>query len=188
MPIDTPSPSGPITNDPQESIKHKGSKNGSLHNNDCIDEKILIIMVGLPARGKSYVAKKLCRYLNWRQHHTRIFNVGDRRRKLTISPLGHSVTTVEHSATFFDPDNPEAKKAREAVALETLDYLLDFLLDPDAGAHCAIFDATNSTVDRRVAIVDRVRRRNERILGVLFVESHCLDERVSMHSFVFSYA
>ena len=37
-------------------------------------------MVGLPARGKSYLVKKIARYLNWLQHPTRIFNVGDRRR------------------------------------------------------------------------------------------------------------
>jgi 6-phosphofructo-2-kinase len=42
--------------------------------------KLIIIMVGLPARGKSYIVKKIARYLNWLQHPTQIFNVGDRRR------------------------------------------------------------------------------------------------------------
>lgn len=37
-------------------------------------------MVGLPARGKSYITKKLQRYLSWQQHDSRIFNVGNRRR------------------------------------------------------------------------------------------------------------
>lgn len=37
-------------------------------------------MVGLPARGKSYITKKMARYLNWLQHDTKIFNVGERRR------------------------------------------------------------------------------------------------------------
>jgi 6-phosphofructo-2-kinase len=37
-------------------------------------------MVGLPARGKSYITKKIQRYLSWQQHNSRIFNVGNRRR------------------------------------------------------------------------------------------------------------
>lgn len=42
--------------------------------------KLVIIMVGLPARGKSYITKKIQRYLSWQQHNSRIFNVGNRRR------------------------------------------------------------------------------------------------------------
>ena len=38
-------------------------------------------MVGLPARGKSYITKKIRRYLAWQQHNTKIFNVGNRRRQ-----------------------------------------------------------------------------------------------------------
>lgn len=38
-------------------------------------------MVGLPARGKSYITKKMARYLNWLQHDTKIFNVGEKRRR-----------------------------------------------------------------------------------------------------------
>ena len=49
--------------------------------------KLIIVTVGLPARGKSYVTKKLCRYLNWLQYDTRIFNVGDRQRKLGRRPI-----------------------------------------------------------------------------------------------------
>lgn len=37
-------------------------------------------MVGLPARGKSYITKKIQRYLSWQQHDCQIFNVGNRRR------------------------------------------------------------------------------------------------------------
>ena len=38
-------------------------------------------MVGLPARGKSYIAFKLNNYLNWRNLNSKIFNVGYFRRK-----------------------------------------------------------------------------------------------------------
>ncbi|GME71388.1 unnamed protein product [Ambrosiozyma monospora] len=43
--------------------------------------KLVIVCVGLPARGKSYITKKLMRYLNWMQFNTKIFNVGNTRRQ-----------------------------------------------------------------------------------------------------------
>ncbi|KAJ9639442.1 6-phosphofructo-2-kinase [Coniosporium tulheliwenetii] len=83
-----------------------------------MDSKLVIVMVGLPARGKSYVTKKLCRYLTWLQYETRIFNVGERRRTIAGRPLDptaskqyskptNSAATIldepEHSASFLIP-------------------------------------------------------------------------------------
>ncbi|EXJ80069.1 6-phosphofructo-2-kinase [Capronia epimyces CBS 606.96] len=59
--------------------RSKVSPDGRISERD-VGAKLIIIMVGLPARGKSYITKKIARYLNWLQHPTRIFNVGDRRR------------------------------------------------------------------------------------------------------------
>ena len=59
--------------------RSKVSPDGRIAERD-VGAKLIIIMVGLPARGKSYLVKKIARYLNWLQHPTRIFNVGDRRR------------------------------------------------------------------------------------------------------------
>ncbi|KAH8677413.1 6-phosphofructo-2-kinase [Xylariales sp. PMI_506] len=55
------------------------SPDGKIADRD-VAAKLVIIMVGLPARGKSYITKKIKRYLAWQQHNTRIFNVGNRRR------------------------------------------------------------------------------------------------------------
>lgn len=52
-------------------------------------------MVGLPARGKSYLVKKIARYLNWLQHPTRIFNVGDRRRVAAGPAVQQSDRTID---------------------------------------------------------------------------------------------
>jgi 6-phosphofructo-2-kinase len=57
----------------------KVSPDGKIAQRD-VGAKLVVIMVGLPARGKSYITKKLHRYLSWQQHETRIFNVGNRRR------------------------------------------------------------------------------------------------------------
>jgi len=59
--------------------RSKVSPDGRIPDRD-VASKLVIIMVGLPARGKSYITKKLQRYLSWQQHNTQIFNVGNRRR------------------------------------------------------------------------------------------------------------
>ena len=228
-------------------------------------------MVGLPARGKSYVTKKIARYLNWLQHDTRIFNVGERRRvaaggpasnapsgitrtqaarststttgslngvsaggcantatapltKILINgespPLemlpspalglaeasvphestsdakyhgkneyGHSspekiaprlqkTESLEkiHDASFFDPQNEQAANIRDTIAMATLDELLDYILDQ--GGSVGIFDATNSTLERRKLVIKRIRERAGPELGVLFLESLCVDEQL----------
>lgn len=56
---------------------------------------MIILMVGLPARGKSYLVKKIARYLNWLQHPTRIFNVGDRRRVAAGPAVQHNDRTID---------------------------------------------------------------------------------------------
>ncbi|KAK7900270.1 6-phosphofructo-2-kinase [Exophiala xenobiotica] len=153
--------------------------------------KLVIFMVGLPARGKSYVTKKLCRYLNWLQHDARIFNVGDRRRKLgrrpiPLLPYGQHHDTAaktaadylkEHSANFFDPENKQAKRLREQAAMETLDELLDYLIHD--GGSVALFDATNSTIECRDLIMQKVRDRGPE-LQIMFLESQCFDEDVRL--------
>lgn len=231
-------------------------------------------MVGLPARGKSYITKKLARYLNWLQHDTQIFNVGERRRvaagrspspakpgmmpdekekaanpslhkdlldsvrRLSVSvgtmnqnetsppeseseaPLPPPVVPakilvngeesesisqngstvipsidagpaesiqdddvaikeaspepMDQTANFFDPQNQRAVKLREQVALDTLDELLQYILED--GGSVGILDATNSTMERRKAIVDHIRKRAGPELGILFLESSCVDK------------
>ncbi|KAJ9641895.1 6-phosphofructo-2-kinase [Coniosporium tulheliwenetii] len=69
----------PTTLDIPGLTKSRVSPDGRIAQRD-LGSKLVIVMVGLPARGKSYITKKMARYLNWLQHDTRIFNVGERRR------------------------------------------------------------------------------------------------------------
>ena len=64
----------------------------------------VIVMVGLPARGKTYISKKLSRYLNWIGMNTKVFNLGDYRRKMEGGAMP--------SHQFFDTDNAEGMKIR----------------------------------------------------------------------------
>ncbi|KAI2631950.1 bifunctional 6-phosphofructo-2-kinase/fructose-2,6-bisphosphate 2-phosphatase [Hypoxylon sp. NC1633] len=95
------------------------SPDGKIADRD-VAAKLVIVMVGLPARGKSYITKKLRRYLSWQQHNTRIFNVGNRRRVAVTSPTRHrkenSMDMPPPSATILVngsqiPDSPMQKKA-----------------------------------------------------------------------------
>ncbi|KAF9152871.1 hypothetical protein BG015_004539, partial [Linnemannia schmuckeri] len=86
--------------------------------------KLVVIMVGLPARGKSYLVKKLQRYLTWLQYDTKVFNVGNRRR---IASKGDNRNGTSHSHAFFDPKNRAAKEIRDELALESLEELITWL-------------------------------------------------------------
>jgi broad specificity phosphatase PhoE/predicted kinase len=119
---------------------------------------LALIMVGLPARGKTFVARKIMRYLNWLGHPTRVFNVGNYRRQHVGSLQSHE---------FFDPGNAEGVKQRTQMALMALDDMLEWF---GHGGEVAIYDATNSTRERRKLVQ---RCCEDRGVRVIFIESTC---------------
>ena len=122
--------------------------------------KIAFIMVGLPARGKTFIARKVARYLSWLGYETRVYNVGAYRR----SRLGS-----HHRHSFFDPRNEAANAARTEVALAALDDMLAFLR---GGGDVGLYDATNNTRERRDFVRARCAAEG---LEPVFVESICSD-------------
>lgn len=282
--VSTPRPR-PTTLDIPGLTKSKVSPDGRIAQRD-VGAKLVIVMVGLPARGKSYITKKLARYLNWLQHDTKIFNVGERRRvaantsnlektksqqssqgdkqdrRPSMAPgRANSIVdqselaktksnehkpvsvaqiilndetkvepptppkddpaqhpdgtelkkeekdpedqdieelqqkfpelmeaqqnaqsdgeqqaesdTMDQSASFFDPKNTKAALIREQLAMDTLDELLDYILEGNGAV--GILDATNSTLERRKMVVRHIRERAGLDLNVLFLESRCVD-------------
>jgi broad specificity phosphatase PhoE/predicted kinase len=123
----------------------------------------VLAMVGLPARGKTYIAGKIARYLSWVGHPTRVFNVGSYRRKLLGAQQPHD---------FFNPDNAAAKSSLLDMAHAALDDMLSWL---ENGGEVGIYDATNSTRARRKIVESRCR---ERRVPVVFIESVCNDASV----------
>jgi len=124
----------------------------------------VVVTVGLPARGKTYMAKKLARYLNWTGIKTRVFNVGEYRRQATTQYKSHD---------FFRPDNQEAMAIRVKCALDALEDVRQWL---DESGEVAVFDATNTTRERRRMIFDICTQK----LGYkcFFVESICDKEEI----------
>jgi len=137
----------------------------------------VIVLVGLPGRGKSFIARKLELFLNWHGARCKVFNVG-RYRRLVAGTA---------SADFFSSANEEATSARERVAQAALEDMFTWLEEPmermgevedwqGVQDSVAVFDATNSTRKRREWIGRACRGREKHPVGLIFVESLCDDE------------
>jgi hypothetical protein len=170
---------------------------------------LVIAMVGMPARGKSTVAKRLCAFLNWTGRKTRVGGGGGfaqmrRRRRAALTRARRCSTSGSSGArraagrrqTFSSasrrvaagrcawrrltrvracsPSNAGARAQRERLALGVLEDAVRF-----AGA-VAIFDATNSTRERRRLIAAKCREAGA---ALLFLESICTDPRVNETNF-----
>jgi 6-phosphofructo-2-kinase / fructose-2,6-biphosphatase 2 len=147
------------------------------------DTQICVVMVGLPARGKSLIAQKgddgasgldvstnwiigaATRYLKWLSIDAKVFNVGNYRRHDNPQP----------TAEFFDTSNAEGEKMRRAaVEAAVADMLKWFKYEHGI---IGILDATNSTKERRRWIQGRCAAEG---IETLFVESKCDDEDLIM--------
>jgi len=125
--------------------------------------KTILAMVGLPARGKSFISYRMELFFSWIAVETKVFNVGQHRRK---------AETAVQDASYFDPNNKEMKASREKLAEEVLRDLLAWL-DGHSEA-VAIFDATNSTMERRRRVRNLVFEHDPSY-QVIFIESRCDD-------------
>ncbi|MFH1293689.1 MAG: 6-phosphofructo-2-kinase/fructose-2,6-bisphosphatase [Pseudomonadota bacterium] len=105
-------------------------------------EKLYIVMVGLPARGKSTIANRLKDNLNRDAIKTRIFNNGDLRRKL--------IPADTSSSEFYHPNNKEGLELREKIALINIRGAKNYLKNK---GKVAILDATNVSRERRKKII-----------------------------------
>lgn len=126
------------------------------------NHKLYIVMVGLPAMGKSTVAAKLEESFRHGGIKVKIFNNGDLRRKM----LGAHTSEPD----FYAPENTEGMSQREMVARLNIRNARKFLA---AKGQVAILDATNVSRERR-----RTVRRMLNNHPILFLE--CLNEDEEM--------
>jgi broad specificity phosphatase PhoE len=130
-------------------------------------EKLALVMVGLPARGKTSVARKMQRYLSWLGYRTFWVNVGDYRR---------ARAGAKQPAAYFAPDNPTTRDERLGFAVAALEDLLVWFRQ---GGEVGIYDATNTELERRAMIK---RRLLDEGIQPLFVEIICDDPEVIAHN------
>ncbi|OAQ27019.1 6PF2K-domain-containing protein [Linnemannia elongata AG-77] len=125
-------------------------------------------MVGLPATGKTLISQKVCRYLQWLGITTKVFNVGNYRRKLHGAHQLHD---------FFNPANPDGERSRREAAVEALEDMI-YWFKKEQGV-VALYDATNSTRTRREMLMAECKKHD---IQVMFIESVCEDEALVLHN------
>lgn len=138
-------------------------------------EAVVIVMVGLPARGKSFISSTLIRFLRVMDVNARSFNAGKLRRNTGKAGV---------KADYFSGSNAEGKAERDRLAMECTDMMLRWIYSVSNDTTCvAILDATNTTRKRRQAVLERCRAAAEKAsqvinsnpppLRVVFLESVC---------------
>lgn len=121
-------------------------------------QKVCLVLVGLPARGKSTLALRLRDGLEAEGVNARIFNNGVLRR------IYYGEASSE--PWFYDPANPEGNKARDELSRMNIQSAREFLGD---GGHVAILDATNASRSRRALLENELAG-----IPILYIE--CVNE------------
>ncbi|CAN0487635.1 unnamed protein product, partial [Ectocarpus sp. 8 AP-2014] len=124
-------------------------------------------MVGLPGRGKSFVARSILRHLDWMGLKSRIFSTKDRRRKEIAKDRTQRPRTVNVTGG-------EGEKIRERLAAEVLAEALEAL---QSDIDIAIYDASNINSERRRVLNNTVAASGLHA-KVVFIESICNDEEL----------
>jgi broad specificity phosphatase PhoE/predicted kinase len=127
------------------------------------DEKLYIVLMGLPARGKSTLAVRLRESFHKDHIATRLFNNGNLRR--IYRPLAET-----SCAEFYSPKNSAAVKLREKFTRMNMERAKAYLRD---SGQVAILDATNASRQRRELIEEYLND-----YPLLFIECISDDEDI----------
>ena len=133
-------------------------------------DKLVLVMVGLPARGKTYIARRVARYLHFfHGAPTKVFNVGNYRREISGAKVGSS---------FFSNKNAKSLAERQKAAEYAMRDLKQWLQEKNDKGRVGIFDATNTTKERREWIIQELAGIMESKSHIIFVESICNNEDI----------
>ncbi|KAG2156807.1 6-phosphofructo-2-kinase-domain-containing protein [Suillus bovinus] len=129
--------------------------------------KILILTVGLPARGKTHISRALERYLRWMGVKTQVVSLGDYRRKT----LGGAKKLPPDYFTLGEK-SPETMALRKMVSDGCEKLIEDFFV---AGGQVVIYDANNGSRTTRQALAEKYDKQG---IHVIILESVCDNEEI----------
>ncbi|KAI1423017.1 6-phosphofructo-2-kinase-domain-containing protein [Xylaria sp. FL1777] len=129
--------------------------------------RIAIVMVGLPARGKTHISVSMARYLQWLGVKTRIFHLGDYRR----ATVGQNNDVPED---YFYPDaSPASVMLRQKILKKCREDIYAWLNHENG--QVAIYDAVNPTASGRRSLAKEFAKHD---VQTLFLESYVDDENI----------
>ncbi|KAG9003762.1 hypothetical protein FRB94_002867 [Tulasnella sp. JGI-2019a] len=125
--------------------------------------KIIIICVGLPARGKTHISRALERYLHWMGVTTQVFSLGDYRRRVIGGAQDIPQDYFKHGHK-----SPDTRALRQQVKDGCETNILNFF-NKQTG-QVAIYDANNGTRASRSEVAEKFEAAG---VHVIFLESSC---------------
>ena len=121
------------------------------------DESYCFAMVGLPGTGKTFVAQRMARWLEFfHDCNVKLFNLGNKRREMHGASVPH---------TFFDSERKDHNKVWSSIRSECLKEVKSFLV-PDTRARIAIYDACSHTREARRWLLQHLDKSTK----VIFIE------------------
>ncbi|KAJ3994306.1 bifunctional 6-phosphofructo-2-kinase/fructose-2,6-bisphosphate 2-phosphatase [Lentinula boryana] len=128
--------------------------------------KILVVTIGLPARGKTHISRSLERYLRWMGVKTQVVSLGDYRRKT----LGGA---QKLPADYFHlgEKSPETIALRKKVSDGCEQQIWDFFKT----GQVVIYDANNGTREARQKLAERFHKKG---IHVIMLESVCDNKEI----------
>ena len=140
----------------RDSKEFKSERRDLLHTGNSKGGKLVVVLVGLPGSGKTYIARKVSRYLRWISYRTRVFSIA----KYRLEKVGTK------KANFFDPENQSNYQMRVKLMMHAVSEAMKYL---NKDGEIAIIDGTNYCRSRRDLIRERVSQ--EEGFEILWIES-----------------
>ncbi|KAL1410010.1 hypothetical protein Q8F55_004012 [Vanrija albida] len=125
---------------------------------------ILIATVGLPARGKTHISRALERYLRWMGVKTRVYSLGDYRRRV----LGGAKSVPADYFQTSGPKSSETIALRSKIEREMEEQIWNFY--NEQGGQVVIYDANNGSKESRKRCLEAFGSQG---VHVIFLESLC---------------
>ncbi|PPQ89242.1 hypothetical protein CVT25_001321 [Psilocybe cyanescens] len=133
--------------------------------------KILVITIGLPARGKTHISRALERYLRWMGVKTQVVSLGDYRRKTLGGAQKLPPDYFTHVGTLGEK-SPETDALRKKIQNGCEQLIWDYF---EGGGQVVIYDANNGTRAARQALAEKFDKAG---IHVVLLESLCDNKEI----------